>query len=390
MIEGRLTIDLYRNGSGVEHVEINSTRPLRIARVFEGKTPQDVAKTLPLLFSVCAAAQARAGTSAMEEALGVDKCPITEAARSCLVLAETAREHLFRIVMDWPRYTGEEMNKEQAKRITSLVPDFKKALFKDLGAFEIGGRAQPNVDILGRAIEGLDFVLSEMVFGEEVKTWLNRSSFSELFEWASKRVTLPSRLTALVIGNGWESEGDIPVSFLPEIPACDIVLRLKEENDRAFSARPEWDGLYCETSSLSRQCEKDVIKDLLRKFGSGLLTRIAARLSELADTVQKINSVADTICKGTPLEKGRTTKESGEGLAQVEAARGRLIHHVLIENNLVSSYQIVAPTEWNFHPSGVAVNGLRHLKGKERDLKKLAHLFIESIDPCVGYELRVH
>ena len=80
----------------------------------------------------------------------------------------------------------------------------------------------------------------------------------------------------------------------------------------------------------------------------------------------------------------------GLGLAQVEAARGRLVHGVVVEGDAVRDYAILAPTEWNFHPRGGLAGALAGLDADDEDaLRGQAGLLIEAVDPCVGYELRV-
>ena len=80
----------------------------------------------------------------------------------------------------------------------------------------------------------------------------------------------------------------------------------------------------------------------------------------------------------------------GIGISQVEAARGRLVHRVELERALVRSYRILAPTEWNFHPRGVLVQGLTGLQARtQAELNRRAASLINAIDPCVGYQLRI-
>ena len=81
---------------------------------------------------------------------------------------------------------------------------------------------------------------------------------------------------------------------------------------------------------------------------------------------------------------------AGDGIAQVEAARGRLIHRMVVGHGHVTQYQIVAPTEWNFHPTGVAAQGLAKIASECGDLARKAHMFTNAIDPCVVYEIKVH
>jgi Ni,Fe-hydrogenase I large subunit len=79
-------------------------------------------------------------------------------------------------------------------------------------------------------------------------------------------------------------------------------------------------------------------------------------------------------------------------LAQVEAARGRLVHRVDIDDRgMIQRYQILAPTEWNFHPRGIVRKGLGNLQGRnDEELDQLARIFINAVDPCVGYSLSIH
>ncbi len=81
---------------------------------------------------------------------------------------------------------------------------------------------------------------------------------------------------------------------------------------------------------------------------------------------------------------------NGIGLAQVQAARGLLIHRLELRQGRVYDYRIVAPTEWNFHPEGVVASGLKQLRaGSPNELQRQAELFINAVDPCVQYALHL-
>jgi Ni,Fe-hydrogenase I large subunit len=82
--------------------------------------------------------------------------------------------------------------------------------------------------------------------------------------------------------------------------------------------------------------------------------------------------------------------EAGEGIAVVRTARGLLMHHVRLAEEKVTEYQIVAPTEWNFHPQGAFVQDLRGLLVPDGErLKQFAHIEAMSLDPCVAYEIEI-
>jgi len=80
----------------------------------------------------------------------------------------------------------------------------------------------------------------------------------------------------------------------------------------------------------------------------------------------------------------------GIGIAQVQAARGLLIHRVAIHRGRISDYRILAPTEWNFHPRGVVFQGLAALPISDADtLARQAGLFVTAVDPCVDYHVTI-
>jgi Ni,Fe-hydrogenase I large subunit len=58
---------------------------------------------------------------------------------------------------------------------------------------------------------------------------------------------------------------------------------------------------------------------------------------------------------------------------------------------VIKNYQIIAPTEWNFHPSGVAALSLHTLTATdESTLRHQATVLIDAFDPCVKFELSLN
>ncbi|MCP4040960.1 MAG: Ni,Fe-hydrogenase I large subunit, partial [Gammaproteobacteria bacterium] len=110
-IEGRLSIDLRTDSGRVGRVGIVSSRPVHSSRVFHGREVAEVRKMLPVLFSICGTAQACAGARACEQALGVSTSAHIERLRESLVRMETLREHLWRILLDWPEFLDEKPEK---------------------------------------------------------------------------------------------------------------------------------------------------------------------------------------------------------------------------------------------------------------------------------------
>ncbi|MGE4500102.1 hypothetical protein [Thiomicrospira sp. S5] len=70
----------------------------------------------------------------------------------------------------------------------------------------------------------------------------------------------------------------------------------------------------------------------------------------------------------------------------VETARGRLYHSAYVVSGKVKDYAICAPTEWNFHPEGLAKKMLSELSSQVSDAelwKECATLCAQVVDPCV-------
>ena len=80
----------------------------------------------------------------------------------------------------------------------------------------------------------------------------------------------------------------------------------------------------------------------------------------------------------------------GDGMAAVQTARGLLLHRARIVDDRVADYQIVAPTDWNFHPHGPAASALRKLAAKDAEaLERRATMTVQAFDPCVAYRIEI-
>jgi coenzyme F420-reducing hydrogenase alpha subunit len=393
-IEGRLTIELERAADGAGRASISSSRPLGLTKAFIGRSAHETVQTLPILFSVCGLAQGAAAAQACERALGIKSSDETQAVRGLLVLAETLREHLIRAVMDWPRFLGLDVNKGDLLRVMRLSEDLKRALDPEGRALTIGGSARLARARIAPAVGDLARLVETLVLGEARDIWQARQSAGDFRSWSLPAATPSQRLVRAVLDRGWAGAGRAATRFLPRLDDRDLGACLLGDAAAAFVAAPTWDGMPHETSALARQADRHLVRDVARNYGSnGLLARIAARLIEVAELPGIMRRIAEScsdVADGPPAAPAEPQQRSGRGLAQVEAARGRLVHGVEIEDGIVRRYAILAPTEWNFHSDGGAALGLADIAGRERDAREIADLFVTTVDPCVGYELRVH
>ncbi len=374
MSDRQLLIELDSDRNAPERVAIRSARPVHAARIFAKRSVSDVRDLLPRLFSVCGIAQASASRDALATAMGQTASSSSKADDRLLVLMETAREHLWRVLIDWPAFTGHNVDDAAARDMQRLLP-----------------RLQTTECKAREAIEALDDLLRAAVFGIPADEWLTITSVADLAAWASGQTTSAARLLARVFDRDWPAVGATTVSFLPELSGPELDERLAADDADDFIAAPLWQGRPCETTPLSRTRDSDLIRTLRAEFGAGMITRLAALLVELARVPAAMHEVAAEASRCARRADDEEALPANTGIGQVDAARGRLVHRAIVEGDQVSQYQILAPTEWNFHPRGVLAESLNALDSSDTvTLTEQASLLITAIDPCVGYELRVH
>ena len=98
---GAVHLSLRWQSGRAGDVNVRSDRPSVIG-VLRGRPADQAVHMLPLLYSICGTAQGIAAELALRAARGEPQAPAIDAA----VLAEARREHLWRLLLDWPRALG--------------------------------------------------------------------------------------------------------------------------------------------------------------------------------------------------------------------------------------------------------------------------------------------
>jgi hypothetical protein len=382
-VEGRLLIRLQPNASGYG-VDISSSRPVSAARLFIGKQVAFALQTIPLLFNICGNAQLISSLRATESARSAPAHDVTEEWREALLLLETLREQLWRVLLEWPRLSDYEPAMESLARFNRELNRFIQLLRSDPGITGISGEP-PRVRIDQLQWQRLSASIQEEVFAGSAKNWLAENiGICTLEQWCDRHRSLPAELIRDIFDKRWHSLG-----FSDYFPLTDKVSKavhdkLADPQDvTGFVQRPAIDNYCLETGPLARHDEHPLIEDLLYLYGNGLLTRMAARLVDIADALVRLG---DFFNRGQELSFRRGSR----GIASVEAARGQLTHRVALDGDTITGYTILAPTEWNFHPRGVVARGLASLRSSNAEqLRQQAEFIIHAIDPCVDYDLYI-
>lgn len=390
-IEGRLSIELILDDGRVSDVLVSSSRPLRMPHIFKGKSVEHLLDTLPLLYSVCGTAQACAAVAACEQALGLSVTPACRQGRELLIHFETAKEHIWRIFQDWPRLLGTEPVIPVIALVTNLMGRLRQSLYPL--SRTLTPALEPDkagLDEAKAVIVELQLLLEQELFPQGLGRWLEIDDEARLRAWAAAEDNPAVGLLRHVHEQGWEALGANDIQALPLIDGVALDQSLSSKQADEMIAQPLWNGEAYETTPYTRMTSHPLLQSLVGAYGNGLYPRLVARMVELAETPGRLLELIDEIKwdgKGTGIDP---KLKQGVGVAQVEAARGRLVHRVELEGDLVRRYQILAPTEWNFHPQGVLVQALKGLSASSEDeLHHQAALLINAIDPCVAYDLNV-
>jgi len=361
-LEGELHLVLRLAAGRIARPSLTSTRPDVARSLLQGRTRTEVGAAVPLLFSICGRAQAAASMLACMAAAGEPITTDTLTRGSAAVAAETLRECAWRTLLDWPRWIGE------------APTDAAVAAARGSLALRYDAPGDPDARAVALA-----------AFGVAAGEWLALGSLPELDRWIDAGTTASARFIRRVrdddgADSDWRGRRQAEAALLaPHDHAAWVgELSAAADADPDFAGRPTWRGAPAETGALARLQSDPLMVELERRSNSRVPARFVARLRELALllTGEAVPAV------------GAMALPSGSGLAWVENARGLLTHEVRLDRDRVTSYRIVAPTEWNFHPDGaLALSG-----APARDAgaaQSLAHRWVHSLDPCVACRVEI-
>ncbi|SFJ08888.1 nickel-dependent hydrogenase large subunit [Celeribacter neptunius] len=162
------------------------------------------------------------------------------------------------------------------------------------------------------------------------------------------------------------------------------------EDAYSWCKAPRLRGESFETGALARQAiDGHPLALALSKEGS-VRARVAGRLLELARTQVEMERLLAEIDPREPFMRHVKLPQDGEGVGLVEAARGALGHWFRVERGEITSYQIIAPTTWNFSPRDrsnipgpveAALVGAPVQPGEDTPIA-VQHI-VRSFDPCM-------
>jgi len=143
-----------------------------------------------------------------------------------------------------------------------------------------------------------------------------------------------------------------------------------------FAQYPTWQQQCFETGPWARLRHQHAESS----YPATAWTRLAARWIELLEIAALPHGTAAPLLSSGAWPLGR-----GQAIAWCEMARGLLLHWVQLDDLArVQDYRVLAPTEWNFHPSGALAKTLSALPA---DDTQSAWALAAAFDACVACQV---
>ena len=397
---GRIDIEIVTNTHQVCTVRVGSTRP-QLARLLVGRSPSAAAQLVPMLFSVCGKAQglcAKLATDAAESATNqaTNQTAVPEPARpqgvidgpatskpACsdadlaALVGEIAFEHLWRLWIDWPALLGLPARRQDLAAVAGPL----RAAHAALAADSLGRVLQAELGAplgQGGSVDfdaGLATLAPEAVIG--------------LGGWAPRPAGWPGLLDRLR-GLDLPALSRSPALHPHWLPCLSLAQQSGQWPDPwpdDFPQAPTYGGEPAETGPIARHAQHPVVSAWL-KAGFPVVARVVARMVAVVECAQVLSGRPHAYALVEVRRLG-----SGQAVARVETARGQLMHRVSVEpatkpedRGRIVRYDIVAPTEWNFHPAGTLARALVGLPVRDRAmLQRHVQALVLALDPCVEY-----
>lgn len=356
-----------RPGAPVGH-NLRSTRRALVGRLSAGQPASVLPGLLGSLFSLCGQSHRLCSLLALQAAAPGLLPPAPPPGRA--LQRETAAEHVRRIGLDWPRL---------------LLPDESAAAA--LADLRNCPWLATRADAPTPWAEALDWLQARWLHMAP-DTWLRlwRSDGADwLRAWSERHDGWLARLLHAARPADVALDLNAVPALRPHGPQGDpYALGRELAGHDTEPATLEWQGQPAHTGSWTR------LRDAATSMPASAWALLGGRIAELV----RLSLPDDPAQAGAGwLHWGARPLGPGQALAWVEMARGLLIHYVRLDGVAdgeprVAACQVLAPTDWNFHPRGVAARALAHLPADHaHEPGPPVRLLMAALDPCVPFHL---
>ncbi len=387
-IEGRLNIKCLVEQGRISKLRVHSTRPLQLPKVFHGRTRDEVLTMIPRIYASNPIAQSYAAVTAFESILKLSTRDRDMALRNLLVKIEILSEHLLRLFYDWPRILQEQPRAAEADWMQKKLAQLQQACDPRQEAFAFNMRTlKPDQETGLVILSEVQEALRQELFGMDPLAWAGLEP-QQIKTWVERAAAPAAEMLQEIQGLGIALLGQGEVQGLPWLGLGELGADLRFKEAEEYAQQPSLNGQIHETTPLSRMWAQPKVQGLIKLFGDGLWMRILSRLLETCQCLSELKT--ELLDPKQSRLFGQSRSLAAQGVSQIEAARGKLIHRVALEGDRVKQYDILAPTDWNFHPRGILAKSLVGLPYEGDTSTRLKiELLVHALDPCVDYEIEL-
>lgn len=337
-------------------------RPDLLPRLAPGRRADEMPALLGSLFALCAGAHRLTAAAALRAARGEPTDAATATVTRRALRLGTAREQILRLSHDWPHLLRRDGGDDGGALMLRACP-----LWRD----DLSGDDQ---------LDALPGWLAHKWLGEAPAAWLQAyvdDPVGAPQRWVQRamRGGMATPLARLLHRIGPDARAlATPGRTLDVARLAWPALAAALQREPAFGLRPHLDGQAADTGPWRRRAE--TLPAGLT--GATAWDRLIARLAEV---LRLAGPHGDDW-----LAHGACPLGPGDGLAWCEMARGLLVHHARLDasGQRVTAWQVLAPTEWNFHPDGALARALAGVTDADGEAsERLARLLAVAFDPCV-------
>lgn len=394
-IEGEAGLELTWEAGRVVDAKVKFINFRGIERILEGRHPLDALVIAPRVCGICSHAHVTAVVQALEDCYAEAGKPLvlTQKAidiRTIVLNAEKIQNHmkwfvfslLPELASEHPMLDSADFLKNKACVATQLA--FSKALKMGAifsGQWPHGSYAVPGGvtsdptrrDIIEAKalLEEVDEFCKAYLFGhfssEIVKEETKIESISPkmLLGHALEVLTRPDfaklgrshdRFLVLGLDNGDGAKKSLTtriVSAEPKYVHESTRGTFFEQNGYTYGKSALYKERYYETGPIARMmiAKEPKVRELHRKYKDALVTRVAARMLELAYLITETQTLLGSLDILEPSwikpEVSIEALDNVQGRGIIEASRGSLIHTVGLKKGAIAFYDIITPTVWN-------------------------------------------
>ena len=423
-IEGHARVEMEVQNGEVVSAQFQAIEMRGFRYFVQGTPAEQMPVIVPRICGVCSTAHHVASVKALENALGVEPPQLANEIRELLLLGQLIQNQATSLfIFTMPDRVGassifhmddSEANPEQqfslaqralrvrqmgTKLITLAGGQFIHPVKAIIGGVTSGIKAEDAEkmrkelqDTLGSACELFDeYWAMSLAMRERIGTWGDDQPAYYIASTGAERPQFNSHTIRVLGPNGMEK-----ATFPPELFRDFLDY---QTTDYSFAGKSSYEGETLRANSLARinlaismgtPCADRYMTRLTAEFGKPAHPILLFDLCRGIELVYAFERAIEMLSEDLDYEDTSVpySLRDGEGYGLVEAPRGPLIHHYIIEDGLIADAEFIIPTVHNMGAieRALRVAGERYIspQGINLELEKAVGRVVRAFDPCIA------